>query len=83
MILSHEYSLKIRNDDFFLYQEIKRISKKLQIEENFHPDDSIQSSIMLLCYGVHNEKMLSIDEIENTYQKLSDRFYNYLEGMET
>jgi hypothetical protein len=82
MISSHEYSLKLRNDDFFLYKEVKRISKKLQVEENFHPDDSIQSSLTLLSYGIHNEKILSLDEIHITYQNLLDRFYSYIEGIE-
>lgn len=81
MFLPHEYCLQIRNNDSLLYQEIKRISKKMQLEDNLSIDDSISSAILLLCFSIHNCEQLNEEEMKETFIKLSTRYFNYIEDM--
>jgi hypothetical protein len=84
-VLPFERSIRLRNDDQFLYDSMVEIVKKMAKDypEDFlndKPDenDTIAKACVLLSFGIHNSKTLSMDEVHETANSLLTRLKNFV-----
>jgi hypothetical protein len=75
-MFSKQDVLRIRNDeDFFVDKFTNIISKMKQENLDFTDEECVYGAAVMLSYVIHDTVELTIEEIEESVEKIIDRFF--------